>query len=70
MAATGPFLVAFSVTCTYRVPVGRVGAREAIGLAREMFEIARPEHRRAWQTGGGEARGFRVLDREGRVVVS
>lgn len=69
-APTGPFLVAFSVTCTYRVPVGRIGAHEAIGLAREMFEITHPEHRRAWLTGGGVAHDFRVLDCEGRAVVS
>lgn len=69
-ARTGPFLVAFSVTCTYRVPVGRVGAHEAIRLAREMFEITRPEHRRAWLTGAGEAHGFRVLDSEGGAVAS
>lgn len=49
---TGPFLVAFTVTCTYQVPVGRVGADQAVALARERFEITRPEHRRAWLTGG------------------
>jgi len=67
---TGPFLVAFTVTCTYQVPVGRVGADQAVAVAREMFEVTRPEHRRAWLTGGGEAHDFQLLDTGGRPVVS
>ena len=67
---TGPFLVAFTVTCTYRVPVGRVGADQAIAVAREMFEVTRPEHRRAWLTGGGEAHDFQLLDTGGEPVAA